>query len=87
MCVFPQVSSEMSRYYVAVDVGTASVRAALVTPDGQVRHTAEEPIVIWEPRAEHYEQSSADIWSKCCQTVKVRRPSVRQAHKLCIIIV
>ncbi|XP_077096542.1 FGGY carbohydrate kinase domain-containing protein-like isoform X2 [Siphateles boraxobius] len=60
----------MSRYYVAVDVGTASVRAALVTPDGQVKHTAEEPVVIWEPRAEHYEQSSADIWSKCCRAVK-----------------
>ncbi|XP_077056159.1 FGGY carbohydrate kinase domain-containing protein-like [Siphateles boraxobius] len=60
----------MSRYYVAVDVGTASVRAALVTPDGQVKHTAEESVVIWEPRAEHYEQSSADIWSKCCRAVK-----------------
>ncbi|KAK9979014.1 hypothetical protein ABG768_012461 [Culter alburnus] len=60
----------MSRYYVAVDVGTASVRAALVTPDGRVKHTAEEPVVIWDPCAEHYEQSSEDIWSKCCRTVK-----------------
>ncbi|XP_048019534.1 FGGY carbohydrate kinase domain-containing protein isoform X1 [Megalobrama amblycephala] len=63
-------AGEMSRYYVAVDVGTASVRAALVTPDGRVKHTAEEPVVIWDPCAEHYEQSSEDIWSKCCRTVK-----------------
>lgn len=61
----------MSSYYVGVDVGTASVRAALVTRDGHVKHTAEEPIDIWEPCADHYEQSSEDIWSKCCRTVKV----------------
>ncbi|XP_016103351.1 FGGY carbohydrate kinase domain-containing protein [Sinocyclocheilus grahami] len=60
----------MSRYYVGVDVGTASVRAALVTRDGHVTHTAEEPVNIWEPCADHYEQSSEDIWSKCCRTVK-----------------
>ncbi|XP_050978967.1 FGGY carbohydrate kinase domain-containing protein [Labeo rohita] len=60
----------MSSYYVGVDVGTASVRAALVTRDGHVKHTAEEPIDIWEPCADHYEQSSEDIWSKCCRTVK-----------------
>uniref|UniRef100_A0A671NDX6 FGGY carbohydrate kinase domain-containing protein n=1 Tax=Sinocyclocheilus anshuiensis TaxID=1608454 RepID=A0A671NDX6_9TELE len=58
------------RYYVGVDVGTASVRAALVTRDGHVTHTAEEPVNIWEPCADHYEQSSEDIWSKCCRTVK-----------------
>ncbi|XP_052465301.1 FGGY carbohydrate kinase domain-containing protein [Carassius gibelio] len=60
----------MSRYYVGVDVGTASVRAALVTQDGQIKHMAEEPINIWEPCADHYEQSSEDIWSRCCSTVK-----------------
>ncbi|XP_043085711.1 FGGY carbohydrate kinase domain-containing protein-like isoform X2 [Puntigrus tetrazona] len=60
----------MSRYYIGVDVGTASVRAALVTQDGHIKHTAEESIEIWEPCADHYEQSSEDIWSKCCRTVK-----------------
>ncbi|KAM9720320.1 FGGY carbohydrate kinase domain-containing protein [Menidia menidia] len=69
-------------FYVGVDVGTASVRAALVTREGQLRTTAEEPIGIWEPRPEHYVQSSAEIWRKCCTVVKkvthgVQRSQVR----------
>lgn len=72
VCVYYRSAGDMSRYYVGVDVGTASVRAALVTWDGQVKHMAEEPVNIWEPCADHYEQSSEDIWSKCCRTVKVR---------------
>lgn len=58
-------------YYVGVDVGTASVRAALVTKDGLVRSTADEPISIWEPQPDHYVQSSTEIWEKCCTVVKV----------------
>ncbi|KAM4552645.1 FGGY carbohydrate kinase domain-containing protein isoform 1-T2 [Odontesthes bonariensis] len=57
-------------FYVGVDVGTSSVRAALVTREGQLRSTAEEPISIWEPQLEHYVQSSTDIWQKCCTVVK-----------------
>ncbi|KAJ8012264.1 hypothetical protein DPEC_G00066870 [Dallia pectoralis] len=57
-------------YYVGVDVGTASVRAALVTREGQVKTTAEEPVTIWEPQSGHYVQSSTDIWSKCCSTIQ-----------------
>uniref|UniRef100_A0A4W6BR98 FGGY carbohydrate kinase domain containing n=1 Tax=Lates calcarifer TaxID=8187 RepID=A0A4W6BR98_LATCA len=56
--------------YVGVDVGTASVRAALVTRDGLLRSTAEEPISIWEPQSDHYVQSSTEIWEKCCTVVK-----------------
>lgn len=58
-------------FYVGVDVGTASVRAALVTKDGLVRSTADEPISIWEPQPDHYVQSSTEIWEKCCTVVKV----------------
>lgn len=57
-------------YYVGVDVGTASVRAALVTRDGLQKSTAEEPISIWKPQPEHYVQSSTEIWQKCCSVVK-----------------
>ncbi|KAK5859567.1 hypothetical protein PBY51_021118 [Eleginops maclovinus] len=56
--------------YVGVDVGTASVRAALVTRAGRVKSTAEEPISIWEPLTDHYVQSSTEIWDKCCIAVK-----------------
>lgn len=69
-------------YYVGVDVGTASVRAALVTREGLLRSTAEEPISIWEPQTDHYVQSSTEIWEKCCTVVKkvtqgVERSQVR----------
>ncbi|KAK2895599.1 FGGY carbohydrate kinase domain-containing protein [Channa argus] len=57
-------------YYVGVDVGTASVRAALVTREGLLKTTAEEPISIWEPQSDHYVQSSTEIWEKCCTVVK-----------------
>lgn len=59
------------QYYVGVDVGTASVRAALVTRLGQLRATAQEPISIWEPQPHHHVQSSSEIWEKCCTVVKV----------------
>ncbi|XP_054624244.1 FGGY carbohydrate kinase domain-containing protein isoform X5 [Dunckerocampus dactyliophorus] len=57
-------------YYVGVDVGTASVRAALVTRHGRLKTTAQEPISIWEPHTDHYVQSSDEIWIKCCVVVK-----------------
>ncbi|XP_030629928.1 FGGY carbohydrate kinase domain-containing protein isoform X2 [Chanos chanos] len=57
-------------HYIGVDVGTSSVRAALVTWDGRVKTTAEEPIQIWEPHPDHYVQSSSDIWNKCCICVR-----------------
>ncbi|XP_033993921.1 FGGY carbohydrate kinase domain-containing protein [Trematomus bernacchii] len=69
-------------YYVGVDVGSASVRAALVTRAGRVESTAEQPISIWEPLTDHYVQSSTEIWDKCCTAVKrvtqgVERSQVR----------
>ncbi|XP_056453704.1 FGGY carbohydrate kinase domain-containing protein isoform X1 [Gadus chalcogrammus] len=57
-------------YFVGVDVGTAGVRAALVTRDGRLETTCEEPISIWEPQVDHYVQSSTEIWEKCCELVK-----------------
>lgn len=66
-------------HYVGVDVGTASVRAALVTREGLLKNTAEETISIWEPQSDHYVQSSTEIWDKCCMVVKVR--SSKTSHK------
>ncbi|XP_061549455.1 FGGY carbohydrate kinase domain-containing protein isoform X4 [Phycodurus eques] len=57
-------------YYVGVDVGTASVRAALVTREGHLKRAAQEPVSIWEPHPDHYVQSSREIWEKCCAVVK-----------------
>lgn len=58
-------------HYVGVDVGTGSVRAALVASDGTVVQTAEEPIEIYRPQAGFYEQSSEDIWRAVIITVNV----------------
>nr|XP_023865947.1 FGGY carbohydrate kinase domain-containing protein-like [Salvelinus alpinus] len=48
--------------------------AALVTREGQMKTTAEEPVTIWEPHSDQYVQSSTDIWSKCCSTVRNFHP-------------
>ncbi|XP_069644704.1 FGGY carbohydrate kinase domain-containing protein isoform X3 [Haliaeetus albicilla] len=58
------------KYYVGIDVGSASVRAALVDGFGTVVAHADQPIQIWEPQPDHYEQSSADIWAACCSVTK-----------------
>uniref|UniRef100_A0A3Q3F6T6 FGGY carbohydrate kinase domain-containing protein n=1 Tax=Labrus bergylta TaxID=56723 RepID=A0A3Q3F6T6_9LABR len=67
-------------YYVGVDVGTASVRAALVTRTGLLKSTAEEPISIWEPQSDHYVQSSTEIWDTVCTVVKRVTHSVERSQ-------
>nr|URX64926.1 FGGY variant 1 [Mus musculus] len=61
---------EPSRYYVGIDVGTGSVRAALVDQRGLLLAFAEQPIKKWEPQFNHHEQSSEDIWAACCLVTK-----------------
>lgn len=57
-------------YYVGVDVGTGSVRAALVDQRGVLLAFAEQPIKKWEPQFNHHEQSSEDIWAACSIVTK-----------------
>uniref|UniRef100_H0XBT7 FGGY carbohydrate kinase domain-containing protein n=1 Tax=Otolemur garnettii TaxID=30611 RepID=H0XBT7_OTOGA len=61
---------EPARYYVGVDVGTGSVRAALVDQSGIILAFADQPIKKWEPQFDHHEQSSEDIWAACCAVTK-----------------
>ncbi len=61
------------KYYIGVDVGTASVRAGLVDSRGTLVTTATQPIKIVEPQPDFYEQSTEDIWQSCCSVVKVSR--------------
>lgn len=63
---------EPGSYYVGVDVGTGSVRAALVDQKGILLAFADQPIYKWEPQFNHHEQSSEDIWTACCVVTKVR---------------
>ncbi|XP_055373287.1 FGGY carbohydrate kinase domain-containing protein isoform X2 [Condylostylus longicornis] len=57
-------------YFVGVDVGTGSVRAALVTSQGQVIKQHAKSIKTWNPEANYYEQSSEDIWNAVCECVR-----------------
>ncbi|XP_053105255.1 FGGY carbohydrate kinase domain-containing protein isoform X2 [Hemicordylus capensis] len=61
---------EPVNYYVGIDVGTASVRAALVDQFGTVVAYEDHPVKIWAPQPDHYEQSSDDIWAACCTVTK-----------------
>ncbi|XP_062509444.1 FGGY carbohydrate kinase domain-containing protein-like [Corticium candelabrum] len=63
----------MTEYFLGVDVGTASVRAALVSSSGECVHLPDvsvQPVTIWNEEQNHYEQSSRDIWQACCSAVK-----------------
>lgn len=58
-------------YFIGVDVGTTSARAALVTSQGEVIKQHSEKITIWNPEKDHYEQSSDNIWNSICECVRV----------------
>lgn len=75
----------MSRiYFIGVDVGTGSARAALVNSQGQVIKSHVKDIKTWNPQPDHYEQSSDDIWKSVCECVKVCK-SARNVCKQLVI--
>ncbi|CAK8675904.1 unnamed protein product [Clavelina lepadiformis] len=57
-------------YYIGVDVGTESVRAALVSANGKIEQTAQASLTINKPKPDYFEQSSQEIWQKCCHLIK-----------------
>lgn len=59
-------------YFIGVDVGSGSARAALVNEKGQVVKAAVKNIQTWKPKVDLYEQSSKDIWECCISVIKVR---------------
>ncbi|XP_033637180.1 FGGY carbohydrate kinase domain-containing protein-like [Asterias rubens] len=50
--------------FIGVDVGTASVRTAVVNNTGTIVRTASRPIRIWQSEGGIYEQSSENIWTE-----------------------
>lgn len=58
-------------YYVGVDVGTGSVRAALFDSDGKLIKLSTYPIETFNSIPDFYEQSSEDIWQAVKRVVKV----------------
>lgn len=67
-------------FFVGVDVGTGSARAALVASDGRVLEQAVQTIQTWNPEPGYYNQSSDNIWQSICQVVKVGK--VVLIHKI-----
>ncbi|XP_042231552.1 FGGY carbohydrate kinase domain-containing protein-like isoform X1 [Homarus americanus] len=57
-------------YYVGVDVGTSSVRAALVQQHGAILKIHTVPITVNNSNPDFYEQDSGEIWQAVCQSVK-----------------
>lgn len=65
------------KYYMGLDVGTSSVRAGLFDERGHLIDSKVEPIEVYNPRVDFYEQSSDEIWTAVCKCVKY----LRDAHK------
>lgn len=63
----------MEDYYVGVDVGTGSVRVALVTSHGKIKNVSVCKTTTNNPEFEYYEQSSTEIWASICMCVKVKK--------------
>jgi FGGY-family pentulose kinase len=58
------------RFFIGVDVGTGSVRAAVFDGTGKMYGTAVRPIQIWKPAPDFVEQSSEDIWNRCVESIR-----------------
>lgn len=59
-------------YYIGVDVGTGSARATLVATDGTIVASSTQETKTFRDAADHriFEQSTTDIWSAICSTIK-----------------
>jgi FGGY-family pentulose kinase len=57
----------------AVDVGTGSARAGLFDIGGRMLARAARPIAMHQPRQDHAEQDSADIWQAVCGAAQEAR--------------
>ena len=55
---------------VAVDVGTGSARAGVLTPQGALLGRAEHPIVMNRTDANHAEHDSDQIWHSVCTAIR-----------------
>lgn len=70
------MSDVREKYFVGVDVGTGSARAALLSTGGKVLRLHVRPTQTWNPLPDHYEQSSDGIWTAVCECVKVESSKI-----------
>ncbi|XP_074025444.1 FGGY carbohydrate kinase domain-containing protein [Leptinotarsa decemlineata] len=57
-------------YFIGIDVGTGSVRAALVTEFGKIVSCSSKATKTWNIQTDFYEQSSEDIWNAVVSCVR-----------------
>lgn len=57
--------------FVGVDVGSGSVRAALVDEKGHVLKSSVKELQTWKPKVDYYEQSSNNVWECCVHVIRV----------------
>lgn len=60
----------MDQLFIGVDVGSASVRAGVYTPQGERLAFAVRPVQQFHPAVNYVEQSSTDIWQQVCVVVR-----------------
>lgn len=63
-------SVDTSIFYIGVDVGTGSARAAVVDNTGSILALAERPITRHELKPNYITQSTTEIWNSICFCVK-----------------
>ncbi|XP_039746729.1 FGGY carbohydrate kinase domain-containing protein [Pararge aegeria] len=67
-------------YFIGVDVGSGSARAALVDQNGHVVKASVKELQTWKPKTDYYEQSSDDVWKCCEHVIKNVIQSVNPSH-------
>lgn len=58
------------RFYIGVDVGTGSARAAVFDERGTRAGLGTHVLQCWNPQADYHEQSSRDIWEACGHAIR-----------------
>ncbi|OCH84587.1 Pentulose kinase [Obba rivulosa] len=66
------MGSTSESYYIGVDVGTGSVRAALVSASGDIVASSTTNTTTWRDPNDHriFEQSTTEIWAGICKSVR-----------------
>jgi FGGY-family pentulose kinase len=62
--------SSTVRFYLGIDVGTGSARAAIFDASGAMRGLGVRPMELFRPAEDFVEQSSDDIWQACGAAVR-----------------
>src|SRR5262245_21227086 len=63
-------------FFLGIDVGTSSARAAIFDAQGTRLGMGVRPIQVFKPAADHYEHSSEDVWRACAEA---SRAAVRES--------